>query len=117
MRREFVEIELFMKTWEAIGLTDDDLRDLQQVLLENPNTGAVIQGTGGARKMRIAFYGKGKSGSGRVIYVDFAVSDRIYLIMAYPKSKQETLSDAQKKAARTIIEELRKEEHRYGKEK
>lgn len=114
MKREFVEIELFRKTWEAMRLTDSDLRDLQQTLLENPVAGALIQGTGGARKLRIAFSGQGKSGSGRVIYVDFAVSDRVYLLMAYPKSKQQTLTDAQKKAACEIIEQIRKEERRHG---
>lgn len=114
MKREFVEIELFRKTWDAIGLADSDLRDLQQALLENPNAGAMIQGTGGARKVRVAFPGQGKSGSGRVIYVDFVVSERIYLIMAYPKNKQETLTDAQKKAAREIINQIRKEEQRHG---
>ena len=114
MKREFVEIELFVKTWSALGLGDDDLRELQRTLLEKPETGAIIQGTGSARKMRIPLQGVGKSGGGRVIYVDFAVSDRIYLLMAYPKSKQGTLTDAQKKAARDLIEQIRKEEERRG---
>ena len=115
MKREFVEIELFTKTWEALKLTDDELKDLQDALLENPTAGALIRGTGGARKVRIAFPGQGKSGSGRVIYVDFTVSERIYLLMAYPKSKLETLSDAHKKAAHKLIGEIRKEEQRHGK--
>ena len=115
MKREFVEIELFTKTWEALALTDDELRELQDFLLENPKAGTVIQGSGGARKIRIAFQGRGKSGSGRVVYVDFTISERIYLLMVYPKSKQGTLSDTHKKAARKLIGEIRKEEELYGK--
>jgi hypothetical protein len=115
MEREFIEIELFTKTWEALKLTDDELKGLQDLLLENPDAGALIQGTGGARKVRLAFEGQGKSGSGRAIYVDFAVGEHIYLIMAYPKSKQETLSAAQKKVARALIGEIRKEEQKHGK--
>jgi hypothetical protein len=115
MKREFIEIELFTKTWEALKLTDDELRCLQDLLLENPHAGVLIQGTGGARKVRLAFEGQGKSGSGRAIYVDFAVGEKIYLIMAYPKNKQETLSDNQKKAARALIGEIRKEEPKRGK--
>ena len=115
MKREFVEIELFTKTWEALKLTDNELKDLQDTLLENPMAGALIRSTGGARKIRIAFEGQGKSGGGRVVYVDFAVSERIYLIMAYPKSKLESLSDAHKKAARELIGQLKKEELEHGK--
>ena len=115
MKREFVEIELFTKTWESLKLTDNELKDLQDTLLENPMAGALIRGTGGARKIRIAFEGQGKSGSGRAVYVDFAVSERIYLLMVYPKSKLETLSDAHKQAARELIGEIRKEEQRHGK--
>ena len=115
MKREFVEIELFTKTWDALELSDDELIELQNFLLENPAAGALIQGAGGARKVRMAFQSKGKSGGGRVVYVDFAVSERTYLLMVYPKSKQETLSDAHKKAARALIGAIRKEEQRYGK--
>ena len=116
MRREFVEIELFTRTWDALELSDDELAELQDFLLENPTAGALIQGAGGARKVRMAFQGKGKSGSGRVVYVDFAVSERTYLLMVYPKSKQETLSDVQKKAARELIGAIRKEEQQHGKQ-
>ena len=115
MKREFVEVELFTSLWDALGLTDDDLKELQEFLLENPAIGAIIQGTGGARKVRIALPGKGKSGGGRVIYVDFTMSERIYLLMVYPKSKQGTLSDLQKKAVRYLIGEIRKEEQQHGK--
>ena len=115
MKREFVEVELFTTLWDALGLNDDDLKELQEFLLENPAAGAVIQGTGGARKVRIALQDKGKSGGGRVIYVDFTMSERIYLLMVYPKSKQGTLLDQQKKAVRYLIGEIRKEEQQHGK--
>jgi len=115
VKREFVEVELFTTLWDALGLNDDDLKELQEFLLENPAAGAVIQGTGGARKVRIALQDKGKSGGGRVIYVDFTMSERIYLLMVYPKSKQGTLLDQQKKAVRYLIGEIRKEEQQHGK--
>ena len=115
MKREFIEVELFTILWDALGLTDDELKELQEFLLENPAAGAIIKGTGGARKVRIALQDKGKSGGGRVIYVDFTMSEKIYLLLVYPKSKQGTLSDQQKKAVRELIGEIRKEEQRHGK--
>jgi len=115
LKREFIEVELFTILWDALGLTDDELKELQEFLLENPAAGAIIKGTGGARKVRIALQDKGKSGGGRVIYVDFTMSEKIYLLLVYPKSKQGTLSDQQKKAVRELIGEIRKEEQRHGK--
>ena len=67
-----------------------------------------MQGTGGLRKLRIAFEGRGKSGSGRVCYVDFVVYSKIYLITAYPKNEKENLSKAEKNAIATMIEEKEK---------
>ena len=43
----------FVKKWRELGLTDENLRELQNILLENPKAGNVIQGTGGLRKIRI----------------------------------------------------------------
>ena len=114
MKREFVEVELFTKTWEALGLSDDELRELQDFLAENPTAGVMIRGSGGARKIRVAFPGKSKSESGRVIYVDFAICELTYLLMAYPKSKQGTLTDAQKKAISELISMIKKEVQRRG---
>ncbi len=73
MRRAFVELPLFRSKWESLGLDDDDYHRLQDELLADPKVGAVMQGTGGVRKMRFAFEHKGKSGGVRVIYVDFEV--------------------------------------------
>ena len=91
-----------------MGLTDNHLKTLQEELILNPKKGDVIQGTGGLRKVRIAFENKGKSGSGRVCYVDFAVSDRIYLITAYPKNEKENLSKSERNAIANMIAQLEK---------
>lgn len=87
----------FDRQWEDLGLDDDDLRELQDILLKNTKAGKVIKGTKGLRKVRIAFEGQGKRGSGRVAYVDFTVYESIYLITAYPKSVKDDLSSKEKK--------------------
>jgi hypothetical protein len=85
MKVEFVSFDVFNKTWVDLGLSDDDLKDLQEYLIINPETGSVIQGTGGVRKIRWALKNRGKSGGIRVLYIDFIVYEKIYLLMAYPK--------------------------------
>jgi hypothetical protein len=73
-------------------------------LLQNPKAGKVIRGTKGLRKIRIAFEGQGKRGSGRVAYVDFTVHELVYLITAYPKNEKDDLSkDERNKIAKMIV--------------
>lgn len=108
MTRTFIMTNEFDKNWKAMGLTDDDLKSLQEELILNPTKGDLMQGTGGLRKLRIAFEGRGKSGSGRVCYVDFVVYEKIYLITAYPKNEKENLSKAERNAIAKMIELLEK---------
>lgn len=98
----------FEKQWNRMGLTDDDLKRLQFELLENPQKGDVIQGTGGLRKIRFAFENRGKSGSSRVVYVDFAVYEKVFLITAYPKNEKDNLTNAERNNIKKMIEALEK---------
>lgn len=109
MTREFIYTEPFRRCWKAMGLSDKDLLSLEEALLENPQLGDVIEGTGGARKMRIQLEGRGKSGGGRVVYLDVFEQENLYLLFAYPKNVQENLSSNQKKAIKKMIEAIRKE--------
>jgi len=69
MTRKFIYTDPFRRCWKAMGLNDNDLLALEEILLKSPRCGDVIEGTGGARKMRIQLGGHGKSGGGRVIGV------------------------------------------------
>jgi hypothetical protein len=69
MRAIFVELSPFRKYREGY-LTDDEYRELQIVLMQNPEAGDVIKGTGGLRKIRFgdARRRSGKRSGLRVIY-------------------------------------------------
>ncbi len=86
-----------------MGLDDGDLRELENILLENPQKGVVIEGLGGVRKLRIKLEGRGKSGGGRVIYLDVLQKERLYLLFAYPKNVQEDLSSEERKILRKMV--------------
>lgn len=107
MTREFVILPEFDKQWKAIGFTDKELKALQEELTINPSKGDVMQGTGGLRKIRVAFEGRGKSGSARACYVDFAVYERIYLITAYTKNDKDNLTKEERNEIRKLIEMLK----------
>lgn len=106
LSRIFVELPSFVARWKALGLTDDDLRRLEMELLDNPKVGAVMQGTGGVRKVRFAFENRGKSGSIRVIYIDFEVYEKIFLLTAYAKADQDNLTKGQRNDLRDLVEVL-----------
>ncbi len=103
MTRTFVELPFFQKKWKAMGLDDKDLKRLQEELIADPKVGAAMQGTGGIRKMRFAFEKRGKSGSVRVIYVDFEVYEKIFLITAYPKNEKDNLTQAERNELKQMI--------------
>ena len=109
MAREFVYTEPFRKCWKAMGLSENDLKKLEEILLENPQLGDVIEGTGGARKMRIQIENRGKSGGGHVIYVDVFEKEKLYFLLAYPKNVQDNLTPDQKKQVRKLVEAIKKE--------
>lgn len=109
MNRTFIEVPIFTKKWKELGLTDDNLKDLQNVLLNNPKAGDVIQGTGGLRKIRIPLNHSGKRGGGRVIYVDLELKETIYLINVYVKNEKDDLTEDEKKAFKAIINILKEE--------
>ena len=89
-----------------MGLTDSDLLRLQQELLADPSAGSVMQGTGGIRKIRFAFEHAGKSGGVRVIYVDFVVYEKLYLLTAYPKNEKENLSKSERNDLKKLVAQL-----------
>lgn len=109
MNRTFKEVPIFTRKWKELGLSDEILRDLQNILLKNPKSGDVIQGTGGLRKIRIPLEDTGKRGGGRVLYVDVELKDTIYFINVYTKNEKDDLTEDEKKAFKAVIKVLKEE--------
>lgn len=106
MTREFIVLPSFAVKWKNLGLTDADMRRLEEEILDDPKVGPVMKGTGGVRKMRFAFENRGKSGSVRVIYVDFEVYEKVYFVDTYQKSDKENLSNEERNNLRKAVELL-----------
>lgn len=104
---EFIETSMFTRQIKQIA-TDDELKDLQKQIIESPAKCELIQQTGGLRKIRMAKGSQGKSGSARVIYF-LATKEVIYLVMAYPKSTKENLTDAEKADLQKLTKILKNE--------
>lgn len=101
---EFMELPAFSKYREEF-LADDAFRVFQQELLNNPEAGDVIAGTGGLRKVRVGdeARGKGKRGGCRVIYFWARHRIQFWLFTIYGKDEQDDLTSDQKKALRNRV--------------
>ena len=87
---EFIEASSFSKHIYEY-LTDDEYSGLQSYLLQNPESGKLVPGSGGVRKVRWAMSGKGKSGGVRVIYYFKRQDDEIWLLTIYSKNEVENI--------------------------
>ena len=109
MNRTFIEVPQFTKKWKELGLSDESLWELQNILLKNPKAGDTIQGTGGLRKIRIPLENTGKRGGGRVLYVDIELKETIYFVNVYTKNEKDDLTEDEKKAFKAVIKFLKEE--------
>ncbi len=86
----FIETSLFTRLIYNY-LNEDEYLGLQVHLLSHPESGKIVPGSGGVRKIRWAVKGKGKSGGIRVIYFWKATDEEIWLLTVYGKSERESI--------------------------
>ncbi|MCX7116387.1 MAG: hypothetical protein NTW94_00445 [Legionellales bacterium] len=99
----FIETRIFTEDVRDL-LTDDEYREFQEYLANQPLAGDVIQQTGGLRKVRWSAQGKGKRGGVRVIYYYVTSASQIRLLLIYKKGIQDDLTPDQKKVLRQLNE-------------
>jgi mRNA-degrading endonuclease RelE of RelBE toxin-antitoxin system len=99
----FIETPIFTREVEKF-LNDEEYRSLQLALVLSPDQGNVIPNSGGLRKLRWGFPGKGKRGGCRLIYFWDKPEDTIFMLLVYPKSKQEDLTPEQLKVLKRIMQ-------------
>lgn len=102
---EFIETPTFTRQVTQL-LSDEEYRRLQNTLLEDPEHGDLIKGGGGIRKVRHAVQGRGKSGGVRAIYYWVKDQQQIYMLVVYPKSKKDDLSNEETAVLRELVKEL-----------
>jgi hypothetical protein len=85
-------------------LEEDSYRRLQSELLQDPEKGHLVRGSGGLRKLRWASPGRGKRGGVRVIYYWAASKYRFLMLLIYDKTEQDELTPDQLRQLRQLVE-------------
>jgi hypothetical protein len=110
-----VETELFIRSAKDAGVTQDEIDSIKLFLAVTPDAGDEISGTGGARKVRFAARGKGKSGGYRVITFYSGLDIPVFLLDIYAKGDQIDLTQSDKnmmkKGLRILVETCRSKEN------
>lgn len=86
-------------------MSDDEYRRLQQALINSPEAGPVIKGSGGVRKLRWAASGRGKRGGYRVIYYLRKPKGVVWMLTMYPKNVSDSIPANVLKQIRAEIED------------
>ncbi len=102
----FIETPIFTARITELA-TDEEYAGFQALLRENPEAGAIIEGTGGLRKMRMKLPGRGKSAGARVIYYYVQSDSHVRMVFVFRKGEQDSLTAAQKRALKKAMEQWR----------
>ena len=99
----FVETRLFTRLVNDY-LSDEEYAQLQRELIANPESGAVVRGSGGVRKIRWAAPGRGKRGGYRIVYFVRRPKSMIWMLTIYPKNVADSIPGHVLKQIREEIE-------------
>lgn len=97
-----IETSIFTKKISAL-LNDEEYRIFQNVLVEMPGSGDIIQDSGGIRKIRWSAGGRGKRGGARIIYYWATNNDQIFMLYAYAKNERDDLTKDQLSMLREVV--------------
>lgn len=86
----FIESSIFERIL-PVYLDDDEYSELQQFLMQNPEVGELVPGSGGVRKVRWARPGMGKRGGLRIIYFVRYQPNEFWMLTLYAKAKREDI--------------------------
>jgi len=90
-----VELPEFIRKARPV-LKEDEKASIINYLAAHPQSGDLVQGTGGIRKLRWSAQGKGKSGGVRVIYYYHNEAVPLFLLTVFGKGEKANLSKAER---------------------
>jgi hypothetical protein len=100
-----VESDSYLSRAEKL-MSESERGHVVDLIAIAPESGVVVKGTGGLRKLRIPLAGRGKRGGGRVVYWFHSVGFPAVLLWVYAKNEADDLSSEQRKRMVAIADRL-----------
>ena len=85
-------------------MKDEEYRELQNSLVAYPESGKLIQGSAGLRKIRWGIASKGKRAGVRAIYYFATSRNQIFMLMVYAKNERSDLTKEQLSLLKKVVE-------------
>ena len=99
---------IFLAQVKRSGISGDDLNDIATTVSSDPQGGDLMAGTGGARKMRHAGRGRGKSGGYRTIHYWGGDDVPVFLLAMYGKGEKSNLTKGERNELASILPRIAK---------
>ncbi len=87
-------------------MTEKEREEFIRFIAQNPTKGAIIEGTGGIRKIRWAIGSRGKSSGVRVIYYYHNNDIPLFLLTAYRKKQKANVTQTEKNLMKKLVREI-----------
>lgn len=102
-----IETAAYIAAARDAGMTVDEQAAVVDLIAANPEAGDVMPGCGGARKLRVAKPGKGKSGGYRVITWFAGADIPVFLLTVFGKNEKANLTRGERNALAGLTKRLR----------
>jgi hypothetical protein len=102
-----IETESYLRDAKDAGMAEDEREAAVDRVAADPESGDVMQGTGGARKLRLAGRGKGKSGGYRIVYYFGGGDIPVFLLTVFGKGEKANLTQGERNALKSLTAILR----------
>lgn len=102
-----IETDAYLSAAKDAKMSDDERKAAVDLIAADPQSGDIMQGTGGVRKARIAGKGKGKSGGYRVVWWFGGGDIPVFMLTVFGKGEKANLSQAERNALRRLTATLR----------
>jgi hypothetical protein len=104
-----IELKAYLAAAKGAGMSEEEMQAVVDTVAANPEAGSIMPRCGGARKLRVAKPGTGKSGGYRVISYFGGADMPVFLLTVFGKGEKANLSEAEKNMLAALIKRLRDE--------
>ena len=101
-----IETSAYLSAAKDAGMSDDEREAVANIIAANPEAGDIMPGCGGARKLRVAKPGKGKSGGYRVITYYAGETFPVFLLTVFGKNEKASLSKYERNGLAALAKRL-----------